>query len=102
MIRELEIIFGVDAVALRLRVARQTFILFEELGCVAARAIVDAIATILATRLTIARLLTATAAPATVLTIIHQLGLILQSLVVYYHSHSGPFPEERNRASCPD
>jgi hypothetical protein len=81
MIRELQIIFGVDAIALRLRVAREALIFFEQLGGIAAGAVVDAIATILAAGLTIARLLTATAATTAVLTIIYQLGLILQSLV---------------------
>ena len=81
MIRKLQIIFGVDAIALRLRVAREALIFFEQLGGIAAGAVVDAIATILAAGLTIARLLTATAATTAVLTIIYQLGLILQSLV---------------------
>ena len=36
MVRELEIIFGVDAIALHLRVARQRLVFFEQLGGVAA------------------------------------------------------------------
>ncbi len=44
MIRELQIIFGVDAVALALRVGRKRLVFFEQLGGIAARAIVDPVA----------------------------------------------------------
>ena len=44
MVRKLQIIFGLDAVALHLRVARQALIFFEQLGGVAALAIVLAVA----------------------------------------------------------
>src|SRR5690606_9337054 len=40
MVRELEIIFGVDPVALHLRVTRQILVFLEQLGGVAARAVV--------------------------------------------------------------
>ena len=40
MVRELEIIFGLDAVARELRVARHALVFFEQLGGIAALAIV--------------------------------------------------------------
>jgi len=49
MVGELEIIFGVDPVALALRVGGEVLVLFEQLGRIAARAIVDAIAVVGAT-----------------------------------------------------
>ena len=45
MIGKLQIIFGVDAVALHLRVTGQRFVFFKQLRRITARAIVDAIAT---------------------------------------------------------
>jgi len=50
VIGELPIIFGVDAVALALRLGRQILVLFVQLVGVAARAVVDAIAIVGATR----------------------------------------------------
>ncbi|MBB5712260.1 hypothetical protein FHT02_003517 [Sphingomonas xinjiangensis] len=79
VIGELEIIFGVDPVALALRVRGQVLVLFVQLGSVAPRAIVDpaAIALVAATRALL--LLTTTAATAAVsLTIVHQ-GLFVLS-----------------------
>ncbi len=74
MIRILQIIFGLDAVARKLRVARHALIFLEQLGGVAALAIVLAIA-----RLTAADILsplpTAAAPAATLLTIIDQMLL---------------------------
>ena len=49
MIRELEVIFDVDAVALLLRVAREVLVLLVQLARVAARAAVDAVAGIATT-----------------------------------------------------
>jgi hypothetical protein len=79
MIGKLQIIFDVDAVTLHLRVARKRLILLEQLGGIAARAIVDAIAGILATRIATRRalLLPATAATAAGLTIIDQVLVVL-------------------------
>ncbi len=69
VIRELQIIFGVDAVALALRIGRERLVLFEQLGGVTARAIVDAIAVaVIGVTATLA--LSTTAATATGLTII--------------------------------
>ncbi|VXC75097.1 membrane hypothetical protein [Sphingomonas sp. T1] len=70
MIRELQIIFDVDAVALHLRVARQVLVLLVQLARVAARAAVDAVAGVaatLATTTTAALALTATAATAAII-----------------------------------
>jgi len=44
MVRELEIIFGLDAIPGELHVARQRLVLLEQLGGIAALAIVLAIA----------------------------------------------------------
>lgn len=81
MVGELEVIFDVDAVALHLRVARKRLVFFEQLGGITARAIVDAIAAILTTRIATRRalLLPATAATATGLTIIDQVLVVLSS-----------------------
>jgi hypothetical protein len=80
MVRELQIIFGVDPVALHLGVARQRLVLLEKLGRVAARAIVDTVAAILTAVGTVrpgrARP-TATTATAAVLPIIDQLSDVL-------------------------
>jgi len=51
VIGELPIIFGVDPVALTLRLGRQILVLLVQLAGVAARAIVDAIAIVGATRI---------------------------------------------------
>lgn len=78
MIGELVVIFGVDAVALALRVAREVLVLFEQLGGIAARAIVDAVAGVAsAAGILRALLLPAAAATATDLTIVHQGFFIL-------------------------
>ena len=73
VIGELQVIFGVDAVTLHLRVARQRLVFFVQLRGVSARAVVDAIARLRTPRIA-ARTLpaatattTATAATATVL-----------------------------------
>ena len=50
MVRELEIIFGLDAVARELRVARHALVFFEQLGGIAALAIVLAVARLLPPR----------------------------------------------------
>ena len=81
MIGELQIIFGVDPIALHLGVAGQRLVLLEQLGGIAARTIVDAVAAILATVRTVRPRRTAltatTAATATVLPIIDQLSDVL-------------------------
>ncbi len=70
MVGELEIIFGLDAVAGELRVARQRLVLFQQLGGIAALAIVLAIAVRTAGH-TLGTLSTA-AATAAALTIVDQ------------------------------
>jgi hypothetical protein len=78
MIRELQVIFGVDPIPLHLRVASESLVFLEQLGGVAARAIVDAVAVILTARITLrALLLPATAATAAGLTIIDQFLCVL-------------------------
>jgi len=79
VIGELEIIFGVDPIALHLGVARQILVFLQQLRRIAARAIVDAIATTLIGIASL-RALSATAAATTVvvcLTIIHQGDTVL-------------------------
>ena len=70
MVGELEVIFGLDAVAGELHVARQRLVLFKQLGGIAALAIVLAIA-IRTTGHTLGTLSTATATAAA-LTIVDQ------------------------------
>lgn len=70
MVRELEVIFDVDAVALHLRVARKVLVLLVQLARVAARTAVDAIAgvaTALATTTAAALALTATTTAAAII-----------------------------------
>ena len=43
MVGELQMIFGVDAVAIELRIACQFFVFFQHLGGIATRPIVDAV-----------------------------------------------------------
>jgi hypothetical protein len=79
MVGELEIIFGVDPIALHLRIASKVLVFLEQLRGVTAGAIVDAVAIALVGAATLA-LLTTTAATAAVvsLTIVHQ-GLYVLS-----------------------
>ena len=71
MIRELQIIFGVHPVTLRLGIARQVLVFLKKLGRIAARTIVDAIARIAAPAVTL-RARVVPAATAAGLTIIDQ------------------------------
>jgi len=77
MVRELQIIFGLDAVAGELGVARHAFVFLEQLSGIAALAIVLAV-----TRLTAEILapLPTTAAPAAALSIIDQMPTSLRSV----------------------
>jgi hypothetical protein len=72
MVGELQIIFAVHPVALRLRVAGEILVFFEQLGRVAARPIVDAVAIIGTIGVATLRALPATTATAAGLTIVHQ------------------------------
>jgi hypothetical protein len=74
MVRILQVIFGLDAIACKLSVARHALVLFEQLGGIAALAIVLAIARLTTTADVRAPLPTATA-PAATLTIIDQMLL---------------------------
>ena len=76
MIRELEIIFGLDAVARELRIARHALVFFEQLGGVAALAIVLPVARLSAEVLAP---LSPAAAPAAALSIIDQMPTSLRS-----------------------
>jgi hypothetical protein len=71
MVGKLEPVFGLDAVAGELRVARHALVLFEQLGGIAALAIVLAIAGLTATD--VRAPLSSAAAPAAALTIIDQM-----------------------------
>ena len=73
MIGELEIIFGLDAVAGELHVARQCLVLLEQLGGVAALAIVLAVAVGTAGN-TLGMLPTAAATAATLAIVDQELG----------------------------
>src|SRR5205085_8978232 len=91
MVGELEKIFGLDAVALHLRVAGQTLILFQQLGGIAALPVVLAIAR---TRIVAARRSTAAAAAAasaTALTIVDQTKILTKGGYSSPHP-AGPFP----------
>ena len=77
MVRKLQIIFGLDPVARELRVARHALVFFEQLGGIAALAIVLAVAR-LSAEVLVPRLSTA-AAPAAALTIIDQMPTSLRS-----------------------
>ena len=69
MIGELQIIFGVDPVALHLRIGRQRLVFLEQLRGIAARAIVDAVAVVRRLRIAATLALSTTAATAAGLTI---------------------------------
>ena len=76
MVRELEIIFGLDAVARELRVTRHALVFFEQLGGIAALAIVLPVARLSAEVLAP---LSPAAAPAAALSIIDQMPTSLRS-----------------------
>ena len=78
MVRELQIIFGLDPVARELRIARHALVFFEQLGGIAALAIVLAVARLSAEISSAA--LSPTAAPAAALTIIDQMPTSLRSV----------------------
>src|SRR3546814_15093563 len=75
VIGELQVIFGVDAIPLHLRVTREILVFLVELIRIAPRAVVDAIATL---RVAL-RALSATAATAAGLPIVHQRLMVLLS-----------------------
>src|SRR3546814_11617011 len=75
VIGELQVIFGVDAIPLHLRVTREILVFLVELIRIAPRAVVDAIATL---RVAL-RALSATAATAAGLPIVHQRLMVLVS-----------------------
>ena len=77
MVRELQIIFGLDAVARELRVARHALVFFEQLGGVAALAIVLAVARLSAE--VPAASLSPTTAPAAALSVVDQMPTSLRS-----------------------
>ncbi len=77
MVRELQIIFGLDAVARELRVARHALVFLEQLGGIAALAIVLAVARLSAEVPTSP--LSPTAAPAAALSIVDQMPTSLRS-----------------------
>ena len=71
MVGELEIIFGLDPVARKLRVAREVAVFLDHLGRVAARAAVDAVALIDVAILPALRALVVATATAAALTIVY-------------------------------
>ena len=86
MIGELQIIFGVDAVALHLRVARQRLVFLMKLGRIAACAAVDPVAHVRIAAATLALATTTATATAAVLTIIDQ------AIVLVLKPKTGPAP----------
>jgi hypothetical protein len=76
MVRELQVIFGLDTVAGELRVARHALVFLEQLGGIAALPVVLAVARLSAEALAS---LSPTAATAAALTIIDQMPTSLRS-----------------------
>jgi hypothetical protein len=78
MVRELQIIFGVDTIARHLRVARHILVFFQQLCRIAARAAVDPVAAVTLSLATATlALTTTTAATATVLTVVDQTTVLV-------------------------
>ena len=77
MVRELQIIFGLDTVARELRIARHALVFLEQLGGIAALAIILAVARLSAE--VPAAALSPTTAPAAALTIVDQMPTSLRS-----------------------
>ena len=80
MIRELQIIFGVDAITRHLRVAGHVLVFLEQLRGIAPRATVDPVAAValsMAAAATLTLLATTTAATATVLTVVDQFTVLV-------------------------
>ena len=92
MVRILEIGLGQDAIALHLGVAREALILFQQLGGVAALAIVLAVAS---AGIHSARLIAATAAPAAGLSIVDQTKILTKGAL-----HSPTRPGYSRPCSC--
>src|SRR3546814_1600382 len=89
MVGELQIIFGLDPVARKLRVARKVAIFFDHLGAVAARPAVDAVRLVDATatarlRPVVIAAVVVAAATATALPVVHvQLRHPVDKLISY-------------------
>src|SRR5204863_483583 len=79
MVRELQIIFGLNAVARELRVACHALVLFEQLGGIAALAIVLAVAR-LSAKVPATAALSPAAAPAATLSVVDQMPTSLRSV----------------------
>ena len=79
MVRELKIIFGLDAVARELGIARHAFVFLEQLGGIAALAIVLPVARLSAAEVASPALPTTTASAAA-LTIVDQMPTSLRSV----------------------
>jgi hypothetical protein len=85
MIRELEIIFGLDTIAGKLRVTRHALVFLKQLRRIAALAIILAIARLSADTATAASALPTSTAPAAALTIIDQMPTSLRSSKSPFH-----------------
>jgi hypothetical protein len=89
MVRELQIVFGLDAITSKLGIPRHTLVFLEQLGRVAALTIVLPVARLAATEvLSPLSTLSTSAAPAATLTIVDQIPTSLRS-------GSGPFASDR-------
>ncbi len=99
MIRKLQIIFGHHAIAGQLRVTRQRLIFLVKLRRIAARAVIDPVATVVAIGATAIWAGRAAATPAaTVLTIIDQrANILVTGGIVSHHVRAGIVPAARLR-----
>ena len=99
MIRELEIIFGLDAVARELGVARHALVFLEQLGGIAALAIVLAVSRLSAEILTP---LSPTTAPAAALSIVDQMPPSLAVVASPLGPQSGRAAHRIDPGAAPD
>src|SRR3546814_15106016 len=76
MVGELDVIFRIDTITLRLRVTCQVLVLFKKLGSVAARTVIDAITRISAPTITLRARVVPTATPAGLTIIDHRRVLV--------------------------
>jgi hypothetical protein len=79
VIRELQIIFGLDTIARELRIARHALIFLEQLRRITALAVILTVARLSAEVPTAAASLSPTTAPAAALTIVDQMPTSLRS-----------------------
>ncbi|MBB4153633.1 hypothetical protein GGQ80_001539 [Sphingomonas jinjuensis] len=99
MIRELEVIFCGDAVALALRIRREILVLLEKLGGVAARAVVDPITAVATSLAALALAVAATTITAATATPAAVLPIVDQATVLVLRTKTGLAPASRCKPS---